>query len=182
MEKKILTPEERIKVSENLATSYRDVYTKKTVKTGKTFEWVFADNATYWSPYFGNTLIDLSKAPVSVEDSSSFEALSYSIEFPDWGMLDFEYWPAVNGCAWKSHMGGHRKSDGKFMDFYAYSFLKTNEYGEITHWETHTNDAYDTFLDVAIDSHGPYLNDKDYMNAVMKKLKAAGVDLSKIKH
>jgi hypothetical protein len=38
MEKKILTPEERIKVSENLATSYRDVYTKKTVKTGKTFE------------------------------------------------------------------------------------------------------------------------------------------------
>ena len=42
------------------------------------------------------------------------------------------------------------------MDFFAYSFIRTNEYGEITHWETHVNPAYNDFLDVAIGEHGPY--------------------------
>lgn len=36
------------------------------------------------------------------------------------------------------------------MDFFAYSFLRTNEYGDITHWETHANSGYNDFLDAAI--------------------------------
>ena len=41
----------------------------------------------------------------------------------------------------------HRKKDDVFMDFFAYSYIKTNEYGEITHWETHVNSDYNDFLD-----------------------------------
>lgn len=69
------------------------------------------------------------------------------------------------------------------MDFFAYSYVRTNEYGEITHWETHVNSDYNDFLDVAIGEHGPYRNGADaYMMAVMKKLASAGIDLAALMH
>ena len=69
------------------------------------------------------------------------------------------------------------------MDFFAYSYIKTNEYSEITHWETHVNSDYSDFLDVAIGEHGPYRNGADaYMKAVMKKLMSAGIDISALAH
>ena len=69
------------------------------------------------------------------------------------------------------------------MDFFAYSYIKTNEYGEITHWETHVNSDYNDFLDVAIGEHGPYKNGTDeYMAAVMRKLKSAGIDIASVVH
>ncbi len=68
------------------------------------------------------------------------------------------------------------------MDFFAYSFIRTNEYGEITHWETHVNPAYNDFLDVAIGEHGPYDDANRYMMAVMKKLTSAGIDLAALMH
>ena len=91
--------------------------------------------------------------------------------------------PAVDGVAWKTHFGGHRKSDDVFMDFFAYSYIRSNEYGEITHWETHVNSDYNDFLDVAIGEHGPYRDSADrYMQAVSKKLLSAGIDLRALMH
>ena len=183
-EKKILNDMGGLEKNRQIAESYYIVYSKKTVKDGAVYDkWVFAPNATYWSPYFGNNKIDLGVCPISVEDSATMEALSYSIEFKDWGPVDFECFPSIEGVAWKTHFGGHRKKDDVFMDFYAYSFIKTNEYGEITHWETHVNTDYNDFLDVAIGEHGPYKEGADpYIKAVTKKLMSAGIDISALSH
>ncbi len=182
MGKKVLTDEERIALNRSIAESYFAAYDKKAVKDGATYDnWEFAPNADYWSPYFGNGTINLSTNPISVEDSATMEALSYSVEFSDWAPIDFECWPAVEGVAWKSHFGGHRKDNGEFMDFFAYSYIKSNEYGEITHWETHVNCDYNDFLDVAIGEHGPYKNGaQPYMEAVMRKLTSAGIDVASV--
>lgn len=120
MEKKILTDMERIEKNRRIAEAYYAAYDKKAVKDGTTYaDWVYASHATYWSPYFGNGMIDLETNPISVEDSATMEALSYSIEFKDWGPIDFECFPSVDGVAWKTHFGAHRKSDDVFMDFFA---------------------------------------------------------------
>lgn len=181
--KQKLTTEEKIALCKKIALSYFSSYDKKTVKDGATWDtWVFAKGATYWSPYFGGETIDLDTNPVSVPDGASFEALSYSIEFPDWKPLGFEYWAAEDGAAWKSHFGGHRKDTGELMDFFSYSYVKINDYGEITHWETHVNRQYDDFLDVAIETHGPFVGPQEYMDVVCRKLASAGIDIEKIKH
>ena len=105
-EKKILTDMERIEKNRQIAESYYAVYSKKTVKDGAVYDkWVFAPHATYWSPYFGNNKIDLGINPVSVKDSATLEALSYSVEFKDWGPVDFECFPSIEGVAWKTHFG-----------------------------------------------------------------------------
>lgn len=175
---------EHIRFNERLALSYRDAYKTNSVRNHSIYEaWKFAKGATYWSPYFGDEMIDLNKSPVSVADSAAFEALCYSIKFPDWGIIDFEYWAAPDGAAWKTHYGGHTK-DGVFKDFYAYSFIKTNADFEITHWETHVNAAYDDFLDIAIGTHGPFLDKGGtsvYMQAVNKTLAEAGIDTDMFK-
>lgn len=106
-DRKILNQQERLDLNKKLALSYCNVYTKHEVKDGEEFDWKFSENADYGSPYFGNCTIDLHKNPISVSNSASFEALAYSIEFPDFGMIDFDYWAAVDGCAWKSNMGRH---------------------------------------------------------------------------
>ncbi len=183
-EKRKLSEIERIARNKQIAEAYYSAYDKKAVKDGATYEsWVFARHAEYWSPYFGSDMIDLELHPISVEDAATMEALSYSVEFKDWGPIDFECFPGIEGVAWKTHFGGHRKSDDVFMDFFAYSFIRTDDYGEITHWETHVNGDYNDFLDVAIGEHGPYRNGSDpYMEAVMKKLKSAGIDIAAIMH
>ena len=180
MEKIKLSDMERMEKNRRIAEAYYAAYDKKVVKDGASYDdWVYASHATYWSPYFGNGMIDLETNPISVEDSATMEALSYSIEFKDWGPIDFECFPSVEGVAWKTHFGAHRKKDDVFMDFFAYSYIHTNEYGEITHWETHVNSDYNDFLDVAIGEHGPYKESADdYMRAVMRKLSSAGIDLA----
>lgn len=176
--------ESKIENNRKIAEGYLAAYDAKAVKDGATYaDWKFAQNADYWSPYFGNATINLSKNPVSVKDSATFEALSYSIEFPDWAPVNFKCWPSENGVAWKTEFGGHKKSTGEYMSFFVYSYIDTNEKGEITHWETHVNSDYNSFLDAAIGVHGPFKNgSKEYMQAVYAKLKSAGVDLSKLKH
>ena len=178
-----LSDSELTALAGRLALSYFHAYDKKAVKDGATFdEWEFAHGADYWSPYFGNQTIDLESNPVSVEDSASLEALSYSVEFDNWGPIDFVYFPTPKGVAWKTHFEGTRKKDGVKMDFFAYSYLFINEYGEITHWETHVNAAYNDFLDVALGVHGPFQGSESYMAAVNKKLSSAGIDISKALH
>jgi hypothetical protein len=178
-EKKILTLEERIEHHRRMAESYRNAYLKRAVKDGATYdEWAFADNALYWSPYFGDNVINLKTHPVRVKQSATMEALTYSLTFPDWGLLNFKCWPSENGFAMQSHFGGHHKA-GRMMDFYAYGFVETNEFGEIIRWETHVSPEYNEFLDVAIGIHGPFKEGPEpYMAAVGRKLQDAGIDLS----
>lgn len=169
---------ELLEKNRNLALSYWHAYQKRTVQDGETYDgWVFAENATYWSPYFGDNVINLRANPISVKDSATMEALAYSVEFPDWGPLGFKCWPSDRGVAMQTHFGGHTRA-GKFMDFYAYGFIETDESGVITHWETHVSPEYSDFLDVAIGTHGPFKNGPEpYMQAVAAKLRQAGVTL-----
>ena len=183
MEKKVLTSEERIANNRAIAESYYHAYDKKAVKDGAVYDvWPLRPMRNIGRTTSANSMIDLQENPISVEDSATMEALSYSVEFDDWGPVDFECFPSVDGVAWKTHFGGHRKKDGVFMDFFAYSFIRSNEYGEITHWETHVNSGYNDFLDVAIGEHGPYNDANVYMAAVMKKLSSAGIDLAALMH
>jgi len=178
-DKKKLTLEERIVLHRRMAESYHAAYAKKAVKEGETYEaWKFADDAKYWSPYFGNHIIDLKTNPISVKDSATMEALAYSLKFPDWGPIEFKCWPSDNGFVMKTLFQGHMK-DGTEMRFFAYGFIETNEYGEIIRWETHVNgDEYGPFLDVAIGVHGPFKESAaPYMEALGRALKAAGVNM-----
>jgi hypothetical protein len=172
---KKLSLEERITLHRRMAESYHIAYAKKTVKDGGTYEeWKFANDAVYWSPYFGNELVQLSTTPISVADSATMEAKAYSFKFPDWGPVDFKCWASDNGFVMKTLFEGHTR-EGTKMSFYAYGFVETNDQGEITRWETHNNAAYDDFLDVAIGVHGPFLDGCDpYMEALDRALKEAG--------
>ncbi|MBN1952202.1 MAG: hypothetical protein JW801_13460 [Bacteroidales bacterium] len=179
MTKKKLSLYEKIVHHRRMAESYFNAYSKKVVKDGATYdEWKFADDAVYWSPYFGNHIIKLKDHPISVQKSAHMEALSYSMVFPDWGPVDFKCWPSDRGFVMKTHFVGHM-ADGKEMGFFAYGFIETNDYGEIIRWETHVNEDYSAFLDVAIGVRGPFLeNANDYMEAVAKALQRAGVEMS----
>lgn len=173
-----LTLEERIELHRRMALSYNSAYDKKAVKDGATYdEWKFADDAVYFSPYFGKGVIELKTHPISVKTSATMEAKAYSLRFPDWGPVEFNCWPSDIGFVMKTHFVGHTK-DGKEMDFYAYGFVETNEDGEIKRWETHVSPEYNDFLDVAIGVHGPFGDQADeYMKALARTLKEAGVTM-----
>lgn len=173
-----MTLEETLEHNRRLAESYHQAYVKQTVQGGATYdEWKFAPHATYFSPYFGNNMIDLDNNPMTVQQSATMEASTYCVTLPDWTILSFESWPSDRGFVMKSHFGGHDK-DGVMHDFYAYGFVDTNEKGEITHWETHVSPEYNDFLDVVLGVHGPFKNGAhEYMMAVAKKMKEAGVQI-----
>ena len=169
---------ERIEYHRRMAESYHAAYLKHKVEDGATYsEWTFAPHAKYWSPYFGDNLIDLSDYPISVQKSATMEAATYCVAFPDCGPLDFKCCPSDNGFVMQSHFGGHDK-DGELMDFYAYGFVETNEAGEIIRWETHVSPEYNDFLDAAIGVHGPFKHGpKAYMDAVARKMQEAGIQI-----
>jgi len=171
-----LNLEDRIALHLRMAECYHNAYDRKAVKDGATYDnWKFADDAVYWSPYFGKELIYLSNHPVSVSTSATMEALAYSLKFPDWGPVEFKCWPSNNGFVMKTLFEGHTQDDIK-ISFYSYGFVETNDYGEITRWETHVSEDYNKFLDIAIGVHGPFINnDSDlYMEALARTLKEAG--------
>lgn len=172
-----MTLEQRLAHHREMALCYYNAYLQRTVEDGASYrEWVFAPHAQYWSPYFGDNLIDLDKTPISVRQSATMKANTYCLTFPDWGPLDFACWPSDQGFVMKTHFGGHDQ-DGKLWDFYAYGFVNTNEAGEITRWETHVSSEYNDFLDKAIGVHGPFKNGPEpYMQAVAEKLRQAGTD------
>ena len=179
METTKLTLEERIALHRRMAESYRDAYADKAVKDGATYEeWKFASYAVYWSPYFGNEEMPLSTLNVSVATYATMEAKAYSIKFPDWGPVEFKCWPADNGFVMRTLFRGHMK-DGTRMSFYSYGFIETNDWGEITRWETHVNgDDYGPFLDVAIGVRGPFLEGHTpYFEALSRTLQNAGLSL-----
>jgi hypothetical protein len=176
-EKKKLTVEERIELHHRMAEGYGVAYLHRAVKDGASYEaWKFSDDAVYSSPYFISDVMPLRESSISVSTSATMEAKAYSLKFPDWSPAEFKYWPADNGFVMKTRWEGHTQ-EGVKMGFYSYSFIETNEYGEISRWETHVNEEYNAFLDVAIGVHGPFKGREAYNEALTRTLKAAGVSL-----
>lgn len=168
--------EERIAHHVRMAEAYRDAYLRQGVQDGEAFAdaWKFADDGVYVSPYFtGDQVFKLSEFPSDTAKASTMEAKAYSLSFPDWKPASFDYWPADNGVVMKTRWEGHRK-DGVKMGFYSYSFIQTDGDGQITRWETHVNDEYNAFLDVAIGVHGPFQGTGQYLEALERTLAAAG--------
>lgn len=167
-----MTLEERIARHTRMAEAYRDAYLRQGVKDGEAFAdtWKFAEDGVYASPYFtGDEVFKLSEFPSDTAKASTLEAKVYSLSFPDWKPASFIYWPAQNGLVMKTRWEGHT-ADGTKMGFYSYSFLETNDACEITRWETHVNDEYNAFLDVAIGVHGPFRGTGEYLEALERRL------------
>ena len=172
-----MTIEDRIAHHRRMAEAYRDAYLRQGVQDGEAFAdaWRFAEDGVYVSPYFtGDQVFKLSEFPEDTARASTMEAKAYSLTFPDWKPVDFVYWPADNGVVMKTRWQGHT-TDGIEMGFYSYSFIETNAEGELTRWETHVNEEYNAFLDVAIGVHGPFNGTSDYLEALERCLAKAGV-------
>lgn len=159
-----------------MATAYRDAYLRQGVKEGEAFvdAWKFARDAVYASPYFtGDVGFPLSEFPAEAAKISTMEAKAYSLTFPDWKPADFTFWPADNGLVMKTRWEGH-SAGGDKMGFYSYSFVDTNHDGEVTRWETHVNDEFSSFLDVAIGTSGPFHGTGEYVAALERCLQKHG--------
>lgn len=171
-----MNTEERVAKHARMAQGYRDAYLHKQVHEGESYEaWAFADDAEYWSPYFtGEKVLLMKDVAIDTAKSATMEATAYALTFPDWHPADFKYWAAENGFVMKTRWEGHMK-DGTRMGFFSYSFVETNEKCEIGRWETHVNDEYSPFLEVAIGVRGPFKDGDDYMAALSRCLEKAGV-------
>lgn len=174
--------DERIAHHTRMAKAYGNAYLRQGVQEGEEYvdesgqdAWRFADDAIYTSPYFtGDEVILMKEALADTGRAATMEAKAYSLTFPDWKPADFKYWPAVNGLVMKTRWQG-TATDGTVMGFYSYSFIETNDLGEITRWETHVNDEYGPFLDVAIGRSGPFHGNAEYLDALTACLERAGV-------
>lgn len=183
MAKTKLTLEQRVALHRRMAESYGNAYIAKRVGEGATYlesgqqeAWKFADDVVYSSPYWTQDKAHpFSKFPMPVHDYATIEARAYTVNVPDWGAVDFKCWPADNGFVMKLRWEGHKKKDGKKIGFYSYSFVETNEYGEVTRWETHVNKEYDDFLDVAIGEHGPYADHRPYIETLRRVCREGGL-------
>lgn len=167
-----------------MAESYSTAYLRQGVQDGEEYTdengqeaWKFADDAVYASPYFtGDEGFPMSEYSVDTAKAATMEAKAYSLTFPDWKPADFKYWPADNGFVMKTRWEGHMQ-DGTGMGFYSYSFVETNDKGEVTRWETHVNDEYSPFLEVAIGVSGPFHGTTAYVDALHRCLDKAGVSV-----
>ncbi|WP_060941778.1 hypothetical protein [Mycolicibacterium vaccae] len=162
--------EERLAHHVRMAETHRDDYLRQGVQDGEAFADAgkFAEDGVYVSPYFtGDQVFPFSEFPTDTAKASTMEAKAYSLKFPDRKPAGFDYWPASNGLTMKTRWEGHT-ADGVKMGFYSYSFVLTNDEGELTRWETHVNDEHSAFLDVAVGVRGPF-------HALERTLAAAGV-------
>lgn len=171
--------EERLAHHRRMAEAYRDAYLRQGIQDGEAFAdtWTFAEDGVYVSPYFtGDQVFKFSEFPEDTARASTMEAKVYSLTFPDWKPADFKYWPAENGVVMKTRWEGHTKG-GVRMGFYSYSFIETNDEGELTRWETHVNDEYNAFLDVAIGVHGPFQGAHEYVEVLELCLQRSGMSV-----
>ncbi|WP_020107792.1 hypothetical protein [Nocardia sp. 348MFTsu5.1] len=174
--------EERIAHHRQMAESYRNAYLRQGVKDGEQYTddegheaWKFAADAVYMSPYFtGDQEFLMSDFPTDTANSATLEAKVYSLTFPDWKPESFKYWSAGDGFVMMTRWQGHTV-DGTGMGFYSYSFVNTNEDGDVTRWETHCNDEYSRFLEVAIGVSGPFQGTTEYLDALHRRLDKASV-------
>jgi hypothetical protein len=165
--------EQRIEHHRRMAKGYEQAYLKKAVHDGETYDaWQFAPEAVYSSPYFtGEEVLRLADVPMDAAKAATLEATAYALSFPDWSPADFRFWPADNGFVMKTRWEGTHNS-GRTMGFYSYSFVETTDEGQVLRWETHVNEEYSEFLDVAIGARGPFHGHSEYVEALERCLAA----------
>ncbi|MGZ4704434.1 MAG: hypothetical protein ACXWCM_06150 [Acidimicrobiales bacterium] len=181
-----LSLEQRIDLHKRMAAGYREAYMAEAVKDGGNYDsWKFAPSAIYSSPYFtGDEVIDLGALVgdlepgailAAMEESARREAKAYSVTFPDWKPEGYDVWPAENGFVQRVRWQGTTK-EGERYGFYSITFVKTNDEGEIVHWQTFVNDdEYGPFLEKAIGRRGPFKGSDEYMELVDKVLADNGL-------
>ncbi|MGZ4885482.1 MAG: hypothetical protein ACXVI7_09095 [Halobacteriota archaeon] len=118
--------------------------------------------------------------------AAAMEAKAYSLSFPDWKPVEFKSYPSDIGFVMRTRWEGHTKNatkgdgtkikDGTKMGFYSYGFIDTNDLGEIMRWETHVNEEFGSFLEVALHVRGPF-KDSEYVEALTRRLEEAGVEV-----
>jgi hypothetical protein len=151
---------DRIELHRRMAEGYHDAY-KRRVERGAVIypdEWQLADDAVYWSSYFGTAPLKQfhNQTGASQSDSASREAVVYATKLPDFAPVEFMSWPSENGAAWRSRFEGHT-TEGVKMGFYAVDFILTNPDGLITRWETFVDSAeFGDVLELCTGVRGPF--------------------------
>lgn len=168
--------DERIAMNRRVAEGYRDAYRNKSVEGGERYQsWSFAPNAEYSSPYWtGEKVIVLGEQPIEAGKTAIMEAKAISLVFPDWTIVDSHIWAADDGFTIKNKWVGTKK-DGTSMSYYSYTFARTNEAGQLAHWETHVDEGFGPFIEQVIGARGPWKEGDEYMRLIAKALETAGV-------
>ena len=166
-----MNPAEKMEYHRKMAKTLRNAYEKRAVEDADSFQqWVFADHAKFWSPYFGNREMDLSE---DVDETRKFgvgEAYACMHAMPDYSLLGFRCWPSSAGFALQMRLGGHGPG-GELHAYYSYIFIDTDDDGRIIRWETHVSPEYNAFMDFVLGMHGPFTDGlESYSEAVMKKM------------
>ena len=165
-----MTPAEKMEYHRKMAETLHDVYTRRAINENNYQAWVMAPHAAFWSPYFGNQVIDLEDDLDTMQKFGINEAVICMKTMPDYGLMGFKCYPSESGFAIQMRLGGH-DLQGQQHDYYCYIFVDTNSSGEITRWETHVSPEYNDFLDFVIGIHGPFKNGlKAYNEAAEKKM------------
>lgn len=178
---------QRLHLHAEMAQDYYDAYEQLTSGEDVVGEdviypsWTLAEGAEYWSPYFTNYAIIPLTSMEEIILSATLEASAYRVMFPDWGPVEFNSWPSLQGFVMRTKFQGTHRITGEVMSFYTHGFVYTNEDGEITRWETWPEPyAYDAFLLSAIGDCGPWDESCQYYNAVLAFLKSMGADVDLI--
>lgn len=166
--------DERIAMHRRMAEGFGNSYrTRRShASADQCTSWYFVEDAEYFAPYFtGGRLIYLrdytAYRSLDISIVAATEEQAYSAQFPDWGPIEFKYWPSDNGFVMKTLFQGHTRQ-GRAMSFWAGGFIETNAEGLITRWETHVNgEEIGPFLDIAIGVRGPFSSPSAYFRALI---------------
>lgn len=177
-----LTAGPRIRLHYRMAQDYYNAYELLTTGEDVVYpSWTLAENAEYWSPYFTNYKTIPLESMDEIILSATLEASAYRVMFPDWGPVEFNCWPSLQGFVMRTKFQGTHRVTGEVMSFYTHGYVYTNLKGEIIRWETWPEPyAYDQFLQVAIGDSGPWEDSCQYYNAILLFLKSVGADVDLI--
>lgn len=170
--------DQRIALNRQVAEGYRDAYMAKSVEDGGRYKaWSFAPQAEYRSPYWtDDKVIVLSQQMSESGHTAIMEAKAISLVYPNWKIVESEIWAADDGFTIKNKWVG-TKEDGSTKAYYSYTFARTNEKGEIWHWQTHVDSGFGPFIAEVIGEPGPWPDGSRYVMLLAKALEDAGASV-----
>jgi hypothetical protein len=164
--------QERIALHRRLAEGYHEAYLRRAERGAVIYppEWQLADDAIYWSSYFGTAPLKQfhRQAGTTQSESASKEADVYAAQLPDFGPVEFMCFPSEQGFMTRTLFVGHTRG-GKRMSFYALDVVLTNEAGQITRWETFVDSAeFGDILELCTGVRGPFKDFHQYRQALTR--------------